>query len=204
MRIFPRFTTPRIRQLRRKLGRLRRYFTVARAVLLVEITFYVAALLFVFTGSRAEWIDRHNKRFDGMILLAAFALFVALHYVTTRRVVPYIKSKVSPPEYDERRILFDLGQESRAATNIEQLYQSLVNQIRAALHAETVSIFVRDDETGDFARRISTGVKGERRSFQNGGEDDAKLEANLMLSRDAFVIKRVQHLSTPMPRAGWQ
>src|SRR5688572_16248462 len=201
MRIIPRFTIPRLRQLLRRLRRLRRYLSVARAVLAVEIIFYLSALLFVFTGSRAEWIDRHNKRFDGLVLLGAFALFVALHMVTSRRIVPYIRSKVSPPDYDERRILFDLGQEARDATNIDNLYQSLVNQIRAALQAETVSIFVRDDETGDFVRRISTGVKSEKRSGAKPGDRDLPAEANLVLSRDAFVIKRVQHLSTPMPLA---
>ena len=201
MRIIPRFTIPRIKQLWRRLRRLRRYLSVARSVLIVEIAFYITALIFLFTGSRAEWIDRHNKRFDGLLLLGAFVLFVALHTVTTRRIVPYIRSKLSPPDYDERRILFDLGQEARQATNIDHLYQSLVNQIRAALQAETVSIFVRDDETGDFVRRISTDGKGEKKSLPATGDGESVTEAGNWLSRDAFVVKRVQHLSTPMPLA---
>lgn len=201
MRILPRLTTPRIRQVTRQLKRLRRYLSVSRVVLMVEVTFYLATLLFVFTGSRAEWIDRHNKRFDGLVLLGAFVLFVAMHAVTTRRIVPYIRSRISPPEYDERRILFDLGQEARAATNIEQLYQSLVNQIRAALQAETVAIFVREDDSGDFVRRISTGVKLDRKRVTSDDGGETITEAKLVLARDAFVIKRVQHLSTPMPIA---
>lgn len=89
--------------------------------------------------------------------------------------------------YDDRRLLFDLGRAARLATNIEQLYELIVNELAAALGASHVSVFVRDERTGDFVLRVcsaeaSAGGAGRR----------------LILAKDSLAARRLRNLSAPL------
>jgi sigma-B regulation protein RsbU (phosphoserine phosphatase) len=113
-----------------------------------------------------------------------------------------LESYFSPAPYDERRILFDLGQEARAATNMNQLYKSIVDKIGDALQTESVSIFVRDEETGDYVCRICAPQRGAlNRDERNGGglvvREEMTGGPRLALRDDAFVVKRLHRLTTP-------
>lgn len=78
-----------------------------------------------------------------------------LHKFVSHRVVSALERYFTPARYDERRILFDLGQQARAATNLDELYSLIVTNIGEALETENVSILVRDDASGDYVCRIS-------------------------------------------------
>jgi hypothetical protein len=52
--------------------------------------------------------------------------------------------------------LLDLSQAVRAASSVENLYESITSMVRQAFSANAVSLFIREDETGDFACRTST------------------------------------------------
>ncbi|MEW6128730.1 MAG: PP2C family protein-serine/threonine phosphatase [Acidobacteriota bacterium] len=199
MRIIPRFVMPKINPMIRHLKRLRRYFTVPVIALLIEMLLLAAALIFIFTGSRASWLDRHGARYDLLVLSAILIVFFLLHLVTTRKIIPWINQKLSPPVYDERRILFDFGQEAHKAKNISQLYQSLVRQIGEALKSENVSIFVRDDATGNFLCRISSDTLSDSETSQSGDLKENSFNPDLTIAKEAFVIKRLQYLTKPMP-----
>ncbi|MGA9996075.1 MAG: SpoIIE family protein phosphatase, partial [Pyrinomonadaceae bacterium] len=192
MRAIPRLHILFGRRLSRKLRRWRRHLTVARVAFVVELLVLCGVLLFMLTGTRAEALDKLREHALLLTLVCLLALYGLLHLVVTRRIVRLIERRLSPAEYDEHRILFDFGQEARAATNLDQLYNSIVQRIRSALETENVSIFVRV-ETGDYVCRISvpqTGFDVSRR-----GEET---EDKLMLARDAFVIKRLRHLESPL------
>jgi sigma-B regulation protein RsbU (phosphoserine phosphatase) len=151
----------------------------------------VTALLIIFTGRRSQAIDRFGMRADLAALAATLLVFVVLHVVAARRIERALERRFSPAPYDERRILFDLGQEARTAINIDQLYKSIVNRIAAALETENVSIFVRDDTTGDYVCRISATQVSQH-------ETSDPLRPRLTFARTAFIIKRLQHLANPL------
>jgi sigma-B regulation protein RsbU (phosphoserine phosphatase) len=146
-----------------------------------EVAAVIAILSFWLGGSyRSTWAGAVTAL--GMIgLLLAMVL---------RHVSTVIDQRFFQEKYDEQRILSDLGHAARAVTTIEQLFKLVVDQIQDALHTESVSIFVRDDVSGDYLCRLS--VQGSTSS------STATVPCNLMLQRDAFVVKRLRKLGIPL------
>jgi sigma-B regulation protein RsbU (phosphoserine phosphatase) len=176
----------------------RRYLSVARFVSIFEGLLFGFALLYLLSGSRAARVDRWGARADLLVLVAAVAFFALLHVLIFRYVVPVLERYFSPAPYDERRILFDLGQEARAATNMNQLYNSIVNKIGDALETESVSIFVRNDETGEYVCRICAPQRSLDKTYEpRRDSEDVTARPHLSLGRDAFVVKRLHRLTTP-------
>jgi phosphoserine phosphatase RsbU/P len=201
MRILPRIVRPRIRRFGRQLSKWwRLHVSVARLVAIFEGVAFGSTLLYLLSGSRALRVDRWGPRADLLVLVAAVAMLVLLHMLLFRHVVPMLERYFSPAPYDERRILFDLGQEARAATNMDQLYNSIVRKIGDALETESVSIFVRNDETGEYVCRIScSSQRSLHRTYDPRSEipEETVLRPGLSLGRDAFVVKRLHRLTTP-------
>jgi phosphoserine phosphatase RsbU/P len=193
MRVLPRFYLPRTRRLSRRWRQWRHHLTVARVALALEVMLFAGLFVFALTASRGTLIDRFRP-FTGWLMLTASLSFIGLlHLVATRRLVSLVERRFSPAEYDDRRILFDLGQEARSATSLDNLYDSIVQRIKEALETENVSIFVRDDETGDYVARVSAPAPGGG-SHESGGQT----KSLLTIERDAFVITRLRHLRTPL------
>jgi sigma-B regulation protein RsbU (phosphoserine phosphatase) len=106
------------------------------------------------------------------------------------RVATALERRFSPEVYDERRILFDLGQAARASATLEQLFKLVVRQIEDALQTTCVAILVRDEPSGDYLCRISS------QSLKPNLPGN-KTE-QLSLSKDAFIVKRLRNLSAPL------
>lgn len=197
MRILPRFYIPKVRPLMRRLRHWRQSLGVARAVLIVEAAIYAAAFVYCFTGRRAAWIDGFGGRADLAAVALLLLLVWAVHLAVRRWIVPALERRFAPPIYDERRILFDLGQEAHAATDIDHLYESIVARIGDELDADAVSIFVRDDATGRFLCRIAD-PPFPKPPEEWEEEDESEGREPPALAADAFVIKRLQHMAQPM------
>jgi sigma-B regulation protein RsbU (phosphoserine phosphatase) len=174
-----------------------RHLTVERVTLSVEGLIFGAILLSALTGSRAAFIDGFGRRGDLVAALLSLALFAWLHTFIKRRLLPRLERYFSPAPYDEHRIFFDLGQEARAAGSIDQLYESIAARIGESFEAGYVSIFTRDEESGDYLCRVSSQRLGAVQSGESGPADE-QAEQPLKLSRDAFVVKRLNSLSNPL------
>jgi sigma-B regulation protein RsbU (phosphoserine phosphatase) len=200
MRVFPRIGRPRIGFQARSLRRIGRRVRPEHTLIIVEVLLLAAAIVFVFTGSRAAYLNRFGPRADMMALALLLLTFAALHLIVQRSIAPVIVRRYSPKAYDERRILLDLGDAARRSSNVNQLYKLIIKMIGGALGIESVSIFVRDEATGDFVCRI--------RSQEEGATVDGKRpmfnsllptsEERLILPGDAFVVKRLRHLAIPL------
>jgi sigma-B regulation protein RsbU (phosphoserine phosphatase) len=197
MRVVPRIRIPKSRQIKRKLRQLRRHVTIARVLLAIELMLLAVALLVIYTGKGASALDRLGRRADSVAMAITLILFALFHVFIRKRIVPLLERYFLPAPYDERRILFDLGQEARAATNIDQLYHSIVSRIGEALSAENVSIFVGDD-AGNYICRISLPETITEKAEQTGDKEKAVHHPRHVLGRDAFVVRRLQHLAHPL------
>lgn len=194
MRIIPRYHIPGPKQLSQRLKRAVRYLTIARAMLMLELLILLGLLLFLFDSSRTAFLESLSRHASLLLLILVLAFAALWHLLISRRVAQFIERLISPTEYDERRILFDFVQEAHAATDLDELYESIVWRIKEALETENVSIFVRgDDSPGDYICRVKTPSMFD--SSQSGG---LALNPKLFLRHDAFVIKRLRHLTTPL------
>lgn len=180
-----------IRRVARRVRWLRRRLTIARAVLMVELLLLSGALVILL---RAEPEVYRSWPFSNPRLLACILLFtlaVLLHWSVARRITRRIEARRAPAAYDERRILLNISEEARAADSLRQFYDSVLTRLKEALEAENVAIFVRDEATDEFV--CSACVP----DIESADDKDLS-ERKLTLASDAFIIKRLSHLVTPL------
>ncbi len=176
------------RRLRKATGRL----SPAGKLLIVEAVAACAALSVALTGSRAAMLDRFGGRADIASVVAACALLAMLHFFVNRSVLTRLERRLPIRAYDERRILFDLGQAARGVTNTDQIYSFVVREIADALCATNVSIFVRDDAMGDYVCRVSS----KEAELKHGA---ARQSLNRhTLAANSLIVKRLSGLSAPL------
>ena len=196
MRILPRFTWPRFRSQRKSLRRLFRSLSVASIVLGIEILVFLLFLLLISTGNRSAFLDGFGHRADVLAALSLLVSFVIFHSFVSNKLISRIERYFFPEPYQERGIFFSLGQQARAAENIEQLYTSIVRRIAESLESENVSLLVRNERSGDYVCRASSA--GEPSTVNQNGSQINEKALKLKLAREAFVVKRLNHLSTPL------
>ena len=186
------------RALARKIKSWRRRLTVARVELAAHALVCAAVMTFLLSGGRARWLESLWSHADAAAAVACLVLFALLHAYVSRRIVPLVTRRFSPLPYDERRILFDLSREARAATGIDQLYDSVARRIAEALGTDDVSIFVREEASGDYLCRVSSS----RVAAKTPGLPEAGVwvqpAREVKLARDSFVVKRLRGLSGPL------
>lgn len=173
-----RMVNRRIRDARARVRRL----SPARLLLIEE-----TLALFTMFGF---WLST-GRRSDLAGAVTALGLIGLMLALVLRRVTNVIDRRAGRDAYDEHRILDDLGHAARAVTTIEQLFKLVVDKIQDALHTESVSIFVRDDATGDYVCRLT-------QPLQDATSPALTAARPLMLQRDAFVVKRLRKLGIPL------
>lgn len=203
MRVFPRIARPTLRARRRRLRRVQPRLSVARLLLVCEAILYGCALLFLLTGKRLLYLERLHARPAALVLLALVLAALLVHIFIRRRVLPLVERRFSPPAYDDRRILLDLSEAARDATNTDQLYKYICEMIRDALRSENVSLFVREGAGGEFVCRVSAepgariGVEAHAWAEAQPPADEA-VAATPSLPSDAFVVNRLRNLAIPL------
>ncbi len=196
MRILPRIRKPKFYPYRKTWRRVQPHLSVWRLALAIEIVAFVTVYLLVFTGSRRAWMDGWGARTDLVASFLMVGAFVVLHYALKKSVIPRIERHFLPTAYKEREILFSLGHEARLASNVEELFAAIAKHIADSFEADNVSILVCDETTRDYVSVISSSPAqvGKQRSATTDETPDSQVK----LSRDAFVVKRLRNLSTPL------
>ncbi|MDQ3819640.1 MAG: SpoIIE family protein phosphatase [Acidobacteriota bacterium] len=190
MRVLKPLNSRFARRIARRARQLRRRLTVARIVLLVEILLLGVALLVVLRAGPEVYRSWPLSDSRMLACLLLFTLAALLHLSVARRIIRRIETYLSPAAYDERRILLDIGEEARTADSLRQFYDSVLARLKEALEAENVAIFVRDEATDEF---VCSACVPDHEVADKGSP-----ESKLALSRDAFIIKRLRHLATPL------
>lgn len=187
MRILPRVQLPTSKAARRLWRKLKAHLKLRRIYYTAEFALFIAIYATVFTGNRLREIDAFGSRMDALVSLGLVALFIVIHLVARRSLLPKIERHYAPAPYDERKIFFDLGPGSQHVATINDLYQHLAERIRRALDASNAAIFTRDEKTGNFNLRVVA-------STQAADLDGKRLQLN----QRAFVVRRLMNLSTPL------
>ena len=193
MKLFPPFNTA-ARRARRHRRRKGPRVLSAQSVLLVELLCATLLLAFSLTGRRGDFLDRIHPRADAMLVVLVACLVAGSHFLFIRRIIPALRRRASPVEYDHQRILLELGDAARHSNNLSDVYKFSVNTVAHALEVANVSILVRDQETGNFILRSSSAEQG---SPEQGQASGAAAES-LVLTPDAFVVRRLNKLNAPM------
>jgi sigma-B regulation protein RsbU (phosphoserine phosphatase) len=185
-----------MKALERRTRNLRALLSPLRALLILEAVSLCGALFYSLTKGRVALFENLGSHADIWAILAALALLGTLHLLVNGRASAALERRFAAEAYDERRILFDLGQAARAVTSLEQLFQLVVKQIAEALHTTNISIFVRDDESGDYVCRIFSAEQLATDAFVSERKEGRTEQ--LGLARDSFIVKRLRNLSAPL------
>ena len=184
MRVFPRINYRRLgtKGGRRPTHRRTSFDTRTRhntPLLVIPILLLGATLLaYTYAGSAALFV-----------LAFAGAVFAAAQSVALLRLSRRIPLQLSLQEGEDRRFLLDLSGGVRAATNVVQLYEQVAGKIAREFRVDCVSLFIRDDATGDFVCRVTHGVPGRTQESSTHTQ---------RLGGGDFVIRRLRHLASPL------
>jgi phosphoserine phosphatase RsbU/P len=165
-------------------------------VLLVELLCATLVLAFALTGRRGEFLDRLHPRADAMLVVLLACAVAGSHLLFVRRILPVLRRRASPIEYDHQRILLELGDAARHSNNLADVYKFSVNTVAHALEVDKVAILVRDQESGDFLLRSFSAEQ--QTGASSPAEGAAEAVPPVVLKQDAFVVRRLNKLSAPL------
>jgi len=186
-----------IMRFRRRKRRKGPHVPSAELILLIELFLAALALAFALTGRRGEFLDRLHPRADAIVVVLVACLVAAAHSLYVRRILPFLIRRASPVEYDHQRILLELGDAARHSNNLTDVYTFSVNTVAHALEVANVSVLVRDQASGNFLLRSSSATDPAL-ATEALTPAAAPHPEPLVLSQDAFVVRRLKKLSAPM------
>jgi hypothetical protein len=185
---------PRFRSQRLLWQRCRTSLSVRDGVHIIEASLLVLVFVLAFAGKQPLALDVLGRRGDLLLVLVSLGIFAVFHSLVKRYLLGRIERYFEPTPYQERAIFFDLGQGLRDVSSIDELYQSMSERIREALEGDNVSIFVREDLSGDYCLRASAWQPASSRSAGRASDT----ETNYRLKSTAFIVRRLASLASPL------
>src|SRR5215813_9678954 len=126
-----------------------RYLLVSRGSILLVLLFTglivtaLLSLLFKYLRPSALTV--------GLVSAAeGIAAWQTARWLHRRYLAPVIDRRFFRQAYDAQQIVADLSESLRTTTEIPRLLGSVANKLQAALQTESVVIFLRDGQTGDY------------------------------------------------------
>jgi sigma-B regulation protein RsbU (phosphoserine phosphatase) len=126
-----------------------RYLLVSRGSILLVLLFTglivtaLLSLLFKYLRPSALTV--------GLVSAAeGIAAWQAARWLHRRYLAPVIDRQFFRQAYDAQQIVADLSESLRTTTEIPRLLGTVANKLQAALQTESVAIFLRDGQTGDY------------------------------------------------------
>jgi sigma-B regulation protein RsbU (phosphoserine phosphatase) len=168
-----------------------RYLLVSRGFIIIQALVVFALLSFLLTGQRMAFIDSLGPRADIAATMLATAIAIGLLTIVNHRVLPIIDRKFFREAYDAQQVLSELGQEIRTVPTVDQLLARSVAKIQDALHIETVTIFLRNNQTGDYPCSISSRAMDDT-TFTSD------VDRSMIIPASGFVVDRLNHSFQPL------
>src|SRR5262245_8085395 len=131
-----------------------RYVLVSRGsiVLGIVIVGLILTALLSTIFNRLQPPPIVNGMVSAVIGVIAYNLFRSYH---RRRLAPMIDRRFFRQAYDTRQIIADLTESLRTTTDLRRLLELVATKIQAALQTANVTIFLRDEATGDYISAFS-------------------------------------------------
>jgi sigma-B regulation protein RsbU (phosphoserine phosphatase) len=126
-----------------------RYLLVSRGSILLSLLFagliVTAALSLLFKYLRPSALT------IGLVSAAeGIAAWQAARWLHRRYLAPVIDRRFFRQSYDSQQIVAELADSLRTTTGIPHLLESVAKTLQSALQTESVTIFLRDEQTGDY------------------------------------------------------
>src|SRR5215510_10661615 len=126
-----------------------RYLLVSRGSILLALLFagliVTAALSLLFKYLRPSALT------IGLVSAAeGIAAWQAARWLHRRYLAPVIDRRFFRQSYDSQQIVAELADSLRTTTGIPHLLESVAKTLQSALQTESVTIFLRDEQTGDY------------------------------------------------------
>jgi serine phosphatase RsbU (regulator of sigma subunit) len=131
-----------------------RYVFVSRGsiILGVLIVGLILTVLLSTIFNRLQPSPIVNGMVSAVVGVIAYNLFRSWH---RRYLAPMIDRRFFRQAYDTRQIIADLTESLGTTTNLDQLLELVAIKIQAALQTANVTIFLRDEATGDYLSAYS-------------------------------------------------
>ncbi|HKQ72271.1 MAG TPA: SpoIIE family protein phosphatase [Blastocatellia bacterium] len=126
-----------------------RYLLVSRGSILLALLF--AGLIVTALLSLLFKYLRPSALTIGLVSAAeGIAAWQAARWLHRRYLAPVIDRQFFRQSYDSQQIVAELAASLRTTTGIPNLLESVANKLQSALQTESVMIFMRDEQTGDY------------------------------------------------------
>jgi serine phosphatase RsbU (regulator of sigma subunit) len=131
-----------------------RYVLVSRGSIVLGIVIVGLTLTVFFSTvfNRLQPPPIVNGLVSAVVGVIAYNLFRSLH---RRRLAPVIDRRFFRQAYDTRQIIANLTESLRTTTNLDHLLELVATEIQAALQTANVTIFLREEATGDYLSAYS-------------------------------------------------
>jgi sigma-B regulation protein RsbU (phosphoserine phosphatase) len=131
-----------------------RYVLVSRGSIILGVVIVGLTLTVLLSTifNRLQPSPFVNGMVSAVIGVIAYNLFRSLH---RRLLAPVIDRRFFRQSYDTRQIIADLTESLRSTTDLRRLLELVASKIQAALQIANVTIFLRDETTGDYLSAYS-------------------------------------------------
>jgi sigma-B regulation protein RsbU (phosphoserine phosphatase) len=159
-----------------------RYLLVSRGFTVVGAVFVFAGLSYVLTTERVPFITVLGNRTRIFATMAGTLFAVWLLKVINHRIGPIIDRRFFREKYDAQQMLADLGESVHKVVSIEQLVQLTLSKIQDALHAQNVTIFLRDDVSENYL------YAGSSPTINGGTSQGGEIASSLIFPHNSLIV----------------
>ncbi len=168
-----------------------RYVLVSRGSIALEIIVVAVALAFLLRN-----FFKYLHTSSGLVIGVVSAVFAIIVWNLTaafnhRVIKPVIDRRFFRQSYDAHAVLSDLSQAVRTVTSTQQLLELVIIEVQQALHTANVTIFLRDESSGDFTCALSS-------EYQEDIHASVASRPPLVLPHDGLVLKQLRGAAEPL------
>jgi sigma-B regulation protein RsbU (phosphoserine phosphatase) len=126
-----------------------RYLLVSRGSILLALLF-AGLIVTVLLSSLFKYLHPSTLTIGLVSAAEGIAAWQAARWLHRRYLAPVIDRRFFRSSYDSQQIVAELADSLRTTIGIPHLLESVANKLQSALQTESVMIFLRDEQTGDY------------------------------------------------------
>jgi phosphoserine phosphatase RsbU/P len=171
-----------------------RYVLVSRGSILLEILVANLAVTLLLL-----WLFENYRLSPALIVIitsgATVLAWQCAGKLRQNYLAPIIDRRFFRQAYDAQQILAELSESLHTTNDIPRLLEAVAHQLQAALQTESVTIFLRDIQTGDYASAYGCAYSAaENRALP--------LHASYLLLRNAATLTQLAQTGEPLELDG--